>query len=93
MYASPVDAYGEAGRNGYGLADMAGNIWEWCYDGYDPTGPQTRISEGDQALRMLRGASYMRPAGSLRIANRGRGQKDAPRPHRGFRLVLGPEVK
>jgi len=92
VYTSPVDFYGLPGRNGFGLADMSGNVWEWCFDGYDPAGPQTTISEGDEALRMLRGASYMRPAGSLRIANRGRGNKDAPRPHRGFRVVLAPLV-
>ena len=35
-FVSPVDFYGEKGRNGFGLADMLGNVWEFVLDDFDP---------------------------------------------------------
>lgn len=59
--------------NGFGLYDMAGNLFEWCSDWFapyqggeslDPKGPP----EGE--YRVVRGGSWMSGAGALRISAR-----------------------
>jgi sulfatase modifying factor 1 len=83
--------------NGYGLYDMFGNVWEWCYDWYDatyygsspygnPVGPVAGTA------RMLRGGSWDNMAYVGRCANRNFHYTPNYRSRRvGFRLVLGDQ--
>ena len=75
-YTAPVGSYPH-GASPYGCMDMAGNVWEWCYDWYDedyyknspyrnPKGP----SSGTK--RVCRGGSWCSSARYVRCAYRDR---------------------
>jgi formylglycine-generating enzyme required for sulfatase activity len=69
-YTSPVGSF-EA--NGYGLYDMTGNVWEWCWDWYGAysSGSQTNpLGANSGANRIIRGGSWDRGPGACRIAKR-----------------------
>ena len=62
-HVGDTTAVGRYAANGYGLYDMAGNVWEWCLGKYDnPWGPW--------GARVLRGGSWDSPEEDLHVADR-----------------------
>lgn len=76
--------------NGYGLHDMAGNVFEWCWDRYgDYTENYTNDAHGPVtgALRVLRGGSCDDHASFARVADRWSNYPDVEYSLFGFRCV------
>ena len=67
--------------NAWGLYDMLGNVWEWCWDLYDP--------EAYGTYRVLRGGGWFDEPWSCRASVRRRSHPTLRIDDVGFRIVLG----
>jgi formylglycine-generating enzyme required for sulfatase activity len=92
---SPVDCYGERGRNGFGLADTCGGVWELVLDHFDPTGGHEAVNYEDAERRTVsrpvcKGGNYYDVPGNARCAVRLGIQTVTYSDSRdGFRICLG----
>lgn len=76
--------------NAWGVHDLLGNVWEWCWDRYEEEPPEESYDPtgaADGTTRVFRGGCFSSAARLCRVANRGHSL-----PHRrlksiGFRVV------
>lgn len=86
----PVGSH-PTGASPYGALDMAGNVWEWTTDWYDPhyyaSSPESNPSSSSGTYRALRGGAWNGSENDVRCAVRDADDPGSRRYDLGFRVV------
>lgn len=96
LSTAPVDAYSP---NGFGLYNVAGNVWEWCSDWFSPSHPEAGILDNPTGPnsgqgKVMRGGSYLchkSYCNRYRVAARSLNTLDSSSGNIGFRCVVDIE--
>ena len=89
-YREKTTPVGSFASNAWGLYDMHGNVWEWCWDWYGSysSGAQTDpVGASSGSDRVFRGGSWYYNAGYVRSAGRSGATPSYWNYGMGFRLV------
>jgi formylglycine-generating enzyme required for sulfatase activity len=85
--AQPVKTFG---ANGYGLFDMAGNVWEWTADASTLYTAEARVDPAGAlagSTRLVRGGAFADDSSNLRVSNRTPNQQNRVNVNVGFRCA------
>jgi len=95
-YCAPVGSFPP---NGYGLYDMAGNVWEWCSDWYDknyysssPRNNPPGAAGGSGSFRVVRGGSWRYANYLMRAVDRNADWPSDLNSNLGFRCCVAQDV-
>jgi len=92
-HTAPVGSFSS---NQYGLYDVSGNVWEWCWDKLDASYYDTSTTDNPRGshsgnLQVIRGGGWNSGADYCRVALRGSSNPKYSDHSFGFRLARGAD--